>query len=89
MVAGKHKSNSLRKVFKRTPGGKNKVHYVKRKPTAAKCSVTGKVLAGVPRERQPKLNSMPKTRRRPERPYGGVLSSQAMRKKLIQKAREA
>ncbi len=89
MVSGKHKSNSLRKVFKRTPGGKNTVHYVKRKPKAAKCSVTGKVLAGVPRERTPGIKAMPKSKRRPERPYGGVLSSQAMRKKLTEKARKA
>ena len=89
MVAGKHKSNSLRKVFKKTPGGKNKVHYVKRKPKAAKCSVTGKVLVGVPRERPSNVRAMPKSRRRPERPYGGVLSSQAMRKKLTIKARKA
>lgn len=89
MVSGKHKSNTLRKVFKRTPGGRNKVHYVKKKPKAPNCSVTGKFLPGMTREKASKLGRVPKSRRRPERPYGGVLSSQAMRKKLIKKAREA
>ena len=87
MVAGRYKSGSLRKVFRKAPGGKTKVHYRKRKPARAKCASCRKHLAGVPRERPYKMQNMPKTAKRPERPYGGTLCSACMRKKIIAKAR--
>ena len=71
-----------------TPGGKNKIHYRKRKPSKAKCGRCGAVLKGVPRERPFKMQNMPKTKKRPERPYGGVLCSRCMRDTIIKKARE-
>lgn len=82
-----HKSNTLRKVFVKTPGGKTTVHYRRRKPACAKCADTGKPLSGVPRELPRKMTNLPKSKKRPERPYGGFLSSAAMRKRLKQKAR--
>ncbi|MBW2999878.1 50S ribosomal protein L34e [Candidatus Woesearchaeota archaeon] len=87
MPAGKHKSRSMRRVFKRTPGGKTITHYVKRKPKNPKCSGCGKILPGIPRERNYKMKKTPLTKKRPERPYGGVLCSACAKKKLIAKAR--
>ena len=88
MVSGRHKSRSMRKVFRRIPGGDTVTAYKKRKPSKAKCSGCGKVLPGVPRERPRKMQNMPKTAKRPERPYGGVLCSACSRKKIIAESRK-
>ena len=86
MVSGKHKSNSFAAIHVRTVSG-TKVRFRKRKPSPARCSETNKVLHGVPRGRPVDIAKMNKSQRRPERPYGGVLSSEDMRKKMKQKAR--
>ncbi|MFT4343158.1 MAG: 50S ribosomal protein L34e [Candidatus Woesearchaeota archaeon] len=87
MVSGKHKSRTLRKIFVKAPGNTVKVHYRRRKPGKATCPIYGTALAGVPQENTTKIRNMPKTMRRPERPFGGVLSSRAMRDKMKVKAR--
>lgn len=78
----KRKSRSLRRVFKRTPGGRTVVHYKPRKPGKAHCAKCGAVLKGVLRERPHKMRTMPKTKKRPSRPYGGVLCSRCMRQEI-------
>ena len=45
------------------------------------------ILKGVPRERPYKMRTMAKTKKRPERPYGGVLCSKCMREIFKEKAR--
>lgn len=87
MPAGKHKSGRFRKIFVKAPGGKNKVHYRERKPKKAVCSNCKKSLVGVPRELPNRMANLPKTAKRPERPYGGVLCSECMRRQLREKAR--
>ncbi len=79
MPERKLRSRSFRRVKKVTPGGRNVTHYERKKPKPASCPVTGELLKGVPRERPTKMKNMPKTRKRPERPFGGVLSSKASR----------
>lgn len=81
------KSRSLRRIRVRLPSGTSKITYRKRKPSKAKCGVCGAVLKGVPRERPYKMQNMPKTKKRPQRKYGGLLCSRCMRKKIIQQAR--
>ena len=46
-----------------------------------------KPLSGVPRERPAKMANMPKTLKRPERPYGGVLCSKCTRELLKERTR--
>ena len=87
MPARRHRSRSLRRVFVRTPGGRVVMHYEQRKPKLGRCPITGQTLKGVPRERPIKMQNMPKTFKRPQRPFGGVLSSQASREVLKSKAR--
>ncbi|HLC52517.1 MAG TPA: 50S ribosomal protein L34e [Candidatus Nanoarchaeia archaeon] len=87
MPAGKHKSGRYRKIFVRTPGSKVNVHYRERKPSIAKCGSCKKPLAGIPRERPAIFGKLPKTARRPERPYGGALCSRCTRELIKQKAR--
>ena len=87
MPQRRYRSTSYRKIAKKAPGGRALVHYERKKPKAATCSVTGDVLKGVPRERPVKMKNMPKTSKRPQRPFGGVLSSRASRDILKKKAR--
>ena len=85
----KFKSGTFRKVKKVTPGNKNVIHYVKPKPGRAICAIYGTKLPGVPNEKPNKLKNMPKSSKRPERPYAGVLSSKAMREVIKEKARNS
>jgi len=87
MPRGMHKSNTLRKVFVKAPGNTTKVHYRKRKPGKAKCAKCEAVLPGVPSERPVIMKNLPKSMKRPERPYGGTLCTKCMRKVMVEKAR--
>ena len=88
MPAPRLRSRSLRRVFRKVPGGRVSLHYKKRKPKSAKCGSCSAALKGVPRELPYKMRSMAKTKKRPERPYGGVLCSKCMRMKIIENARQ-
>jgi len=88
MVEGKLKSRTYRRIHKTTPGGRKVIHYVKRKPQIAHCSSCGKGLFGVPRERPYKMQNMPKSYKRPQRPFGGILCTRCSRAKIISEARK-
>lgn len=85
-MALKHRNRSFRKV-KVKLASRITTQYRKIKPARAQCGDCGKELQGVPRARPVELRSMPKTKKRPERPFGGVLCSSCMRKRMIAKAR--
>ena len=87
MPRGQFKSRRFKRIFVKTPGGKTVMHYREPKPGKAKCPIYGTVLAGVPHASSTRVRNLPKTKKRPERPYGGVLSSKAMRDTLKAKAR--
>lgn len=88
MPAPRQRSRSLRKIYRKVPGGRVSLHYKKKKPKSARCSSCGAVLKGVPRELPYKMRTMTKTKKRPERPFGGVLCSRCMRIKILEKARQ-
>jgi large subunit ribosomal protein L34e len=81
------KSRTLRRVHVKTPGNRTVVHYMKKKPSKAICARCEKVLPGVAHERPYKLKNLPKTKKRPERPYGGILCSRCMREVMKEKAK--
>ena len=87
MVSGRFKSRTFRRVFKKLPGGTTKIHYEKRKPSKAKCGSCSILLKGVPRERPYKMKATAKTKKRPQRPYGGSLCSSCTRKLIKEKIR--
>ncbi len=89
MPQGKDKSNSRRKVFKTTPGAKRVVHRIARKPSVHKCAECGNELKGIPRLRSSEAHNTAKTKKRPERPYGGYLCSACARKRIIQETRRS
>ena len=88
MPAPRLRSTSVRKVHVKTPGGRTTLHYRRKKPSKAICSSCKKELAGVPRERPHKMRTMAKTKKRPERPYGGTLCSKCTRREITSKARQ-
>lgn len=78
----------MKKIKKRTPGGKLKIVKRRKKPTVARCAVCGAALQGMPRLEPSKLRKVTKTRRRPSRPYGGYLCTRCMRELFKKKALE-
>jgi len=75
------------KRFVRTPGGRSKVQFVKKKTAPARCWMCGTLLAGVPRVRPSELARIPRSSRRPNRPYGGNLCSRCSRQLIKERAR--
>ncbi|MBS3143734.1 50S ribosomal protein L34e [Candidatus Woesearchaeota archaeon] len=81
------RSRTLARVYKKVTKGVRLV-YKKRKPKAAKCNNCGAVLKGIPRERPYKMSNMPKSQKRPERMFGGVLCSKCARREIIKRNRK-
>jgi large subunit ribosomal protein L34e len=79
MVRPALRSRSLRRIKVRTPGNNLVTQYKYRKPKIAKCAICKKPLQGVPRLNAADMRKLAKTKRRPERPYGGNLCSGCMR----------
>jgi len=84
MVEGKKKSKSKRQVQRRTPGGKTVTFFKERKHSKSICGVCKNQLHGIPTTTKHQLKKLSKTQRRPERPYGGILCSACMRKKITE-----
>jgi len=78
------RSRKQRKLKKKTPGGKLVIHYKKRKTKKLKCSICKKPLHGIPNLTKSDFDRLPKTQKRPQRPYGGVLCSKCAKKKIIE-----
>ncbi len=74
---GQYKSRKrFRLKYVKTPGGRTVIHFEKKKPKPARCAICKAELKGIPRD----VKGLPKTKKRPERPYGGYLCSKCMRK---------
>ncbi len=83
MPAPRHKSTRFRKMHVRVPGGSTHLHYKDRNPKIAHCAHCRGELKGIPRIKATAMKRMPKTQKRPERPYGGMLCSRCMRAHII------
>ncbi|MFA4647085.1 50S ribosomal protein L34e [Pyrococcus kukulkanii] len=64
-----YRSRSWRRKYVRTPGGRVVIHFERRKPKIAHCAICGRPLNGIPRGRPVEMRKLPKTKKRPERPY--------------------
>ncbi|MDH4213158.1 MAG: 50S ribosomal protein L34e [Candidatus Odinarchaeota archaeon] len=72
----------------RTPGGRRVVHRQKFYKSGGICPVTGAQLQ-LPKNSLYRLSrKASRSSKRPNRPYGGVLSSAAVRRAIITKTRE-
>ncbi|MEM0378783.1 MAG: 50S ribosomal protein L34e [Thermosphaera sp.] len=81
------RSRSWRRTSIRTPSGRVVVHYEKRRPGVAKCSVCGKPLNGVPSLRPPGMAKLAKTEKRPERMFGGTVCPECLARGLREAVR--
>jgi len=88
MTWGHRKSRTMRRVFVKTPGTKNVLHYRRRKPNNAQCAGCGIDMKAVPRLRDYKMRNMAKTAKRPQRPFGGYFCTKCARTKIVEMARK-
>ena len=79
------KPKSLRKVKVKTPGGETAISLRRRKPNYAKCKNCGSKL-NRPKLSIKQLKNLPKTKKRPERPFP-ELCSRCMRDYFKNKVR--
>ncbi|RLG53031.1 MAG: 50S ribosomal protein L34e [Thermoproteota archaeon] len=82
MPAPRYRSRSLKRRFIRTPGGRTVVHYKKKRHSYAKCAVCKGRLNAVPTGPRVEIRKLPKSMRRPNRPYGGYLCPKCLREKI-------
>jgi len=75
------KSNRRRQT--RTPGGRLVFQYVKKRPQAPKCPMTGLRLKGVKPTRPAERKRLSLRHKKVFRAYGGVLSHKAVREKIV------
>lgn len=84
MVRPALRSRSLRRLKKKTPSGRSKVDYVRRKPSSSLCGSCGKKLHGVPRDLPSKYKNLSSTKKKPNRKFGGNLCSPCSRSVIKQ-----
>jgi len=88
MVRPRLRTRTLKRKRVRTPGNRLVTHYKRKKPSVAKCAICKKPLHGVPRLNPVQMRKLAKSKRRPERPYGGNLCSSCMRDLLRKTVRD-
>ena len=88
MPRGMFKSRTFRRVFKKLPGGTTVMRFLRRKPQGAHCARCGAQLHGIPRKLPKQMKNMAKSKKRPERTYGGVLCSRCLKDTIKMDARE-
>ena len=85
-ASGRLKSRTYRRVKVRL-AKRLTTHFERKKPSKHVCGSCGRLLQGVLRERPYKMRTLQKTKKRPSRPYGGVLCSDCSRELLKEKIR--
>ena len=69
-----YRSRSLKRKKISTPSGNVVTHYREKRTGTPHCAECGAILGGVPRGLRPyAVKRLPKTKKRPERKFGGVL----------------
>ncbi len=72
----------------KTPGGRIKVHRRKYYKAGGVCAVSGNTLQ-LPRKSKTRLSrNTSKSSKRPNRPYGGMISPQALRREITRELRD-
>jgi large subunit ribosomal protein L34e len=71
MTLPKNRSTSVRKIYKKLPKGRHTIHYKRRvKGKKHKDPISGQILPGVS-----SIKGLSKSQKRPNRKFGGTLSS--------------
>tara|TARA_Y100000310_G_scaffold334770_2_gene415272 strand:- start:4322 stop:4585 length:264 start_codon:yes stop_codon:yes gene_type:complete len=84
MPAPRFRSRTYRRVFTKV-ANRVSLQYRRRKPSQAKCGKCKTQLHGIPRALPYKMSNLPKTKKRPERPFGGNLCTKCTRSLIIEK----
>lgn len=77
----------MKKKTRKTPS-KNSTKYFRGKNAKKRCAITKKVLVGVTHDEK-KAKKQSKTQKRPNVPFGGILSSMAREKVFIEAGKVA
>lgn len=80
-------SRSLKRIQRKTPGGWTVTHYKYKKTGKHVCAICKNVLHGKPRGSIVEISRLPKSQRRPERPFGGMLCSACSRQIISLRAK--
>ncbi len=88
MVRPALRSRGVRRVYRRTPGGRTVIHYDRLRKAKARCAICGRELGGVPIDAM-ELRKLPKSLKRPERMFGGVLCPSCLSLALKMAVRES
>jgi large subunit ribosomal protein L34e len=82
----RYRSRSYKRINK-THYGQSVLRYKKKKSNKHICAVCGAILHGVPRGRSYELRKLSKTKKRPNRPFGGYSCSPCLRDHFKSEAR--
>lgn len=82
------RTHRFKRIAKKV-GGTLVVHYMKRKPAKARCGSCGRPLSGVARDIPSRLRKLPKSKKKPNRAYGGNLCPKCSREAVRAKALKA
>ena len=88
MPSPHQKTRSLRRIYIKTPGGTNKIHYRIEKPKITKCANCKEPLKGIPRLLPSKQRNTPKSQKTVARAFGGNLCSHCTREHIKAMARK-
>ncbi|MEM7825490.1 MAG: 50S ribosomal protein L34e [Candidatus Aenigmatarchaeota archaeon] len=76
------------KIKVKTPGKRLKVHLKKKKPRISKCAICKKPLHGIKKLLPSEAKKLAKSKKRPERIFGGYLCSNCLKEFLKEKVRK-
>ncbi|MFW9809184.1 MAG: 50S ribosomal protein L34e [Candidatus Thorarchaeota archaeon] len=72
----------------KTPGGKRVIHRQKFYTVEGTCAISGSKLHLSRRAKHGRRSGASRSAKRPNRPYGGVVSARALRRGIIKAARD-
>ncbi|RLG49122.1 MAG: 50S ribosomal protein L34e [Thermoproteota archaeon] len=85
-VRGTRRRLKKKRVAVRTPGGRVVYHYKPKRHSPARCAICKKPLNATPTGPKSFMKKLPKSKKRPNRPYGGNLCPTCFRKVILKKA---
>jgi large subunit ribosomal protein L34e len=80
------KSRTFRRVKRAMPSGEVRTLYKRRKAGKHQCGGCGMNLPGIPHMLTYKFRNLPKSQKRPTRPFGGVYCSRCLRQEMVKRA---
>ncbi|MEK6932209.1 MAG: 50S ribosomal protein L34e [Nanoarchaeota archaeon] len=82
------RSRTLRRVYVKTPGNRNKILYKVRKPKTGTCANCGATLHGLARGISSKIRNLSKSSKHPKRIFGGNLCHNCAKLEIIKRTRK-